>query len=96
MTMPESMLVMCRACNASGWALGEDKWITCKICDGERILDEVTCDVCDGFGCDYCRGEGVLRNVECPDCQAEGEIRVPTKCHVCSGYGDHPPKEMFE
>ena len=94
--MKIEMLVTCQACAGSGKELGGARFIQCSFCEGDRLLEDVQCDVCNGAGCARCRNEGRLYNVPCPDCNGEGQVRVPTKCAFCGGYGERPPDIFFQ
>ena len=81
------MLQICPECRGEKIDYMEQVEKECKGCDGESIIEEVTCDVCEGKGCGYCHDQGVLRNVPCPHCKAQGFVVQHEKCGHCRGYG---------
>lgn len=90
------MLEECPECYGEGIDLGGYDEEVCTFCEGQGVLDQVSCDICQGKGCPRCDGQGSLYHVECPQCQSLGTVQIQRRCSVCHGFGNVIPRKYFE
>jgi len=93
--MPPTMLVECRECMGEGVRLDLLDEEPCEPCEGQGMIPEVPCPVCEGAGCERCWHEGSLYDIECPACSGEGVRHYHPSCHNCAGRG-YAPHPAFE
>lgn len=79
------MLKECPECGGEGLDLTETRETPCPLCKGACIIEEISCDLCFGEGCERCDLKGILTDIECPQCETSGTVHVPIRCKMCQG-----------